>query len=128
MDATTATAETLLYKLVPLAVLFVIADLPWLYGNRAWAKQVLEKTQGGYPLQFRIPAAVPVYFALAYLILHASSPLSAFGIGFATYAVYDFTNYATLTNYNLQFAIADTIWGGVLFTVVYYLSRRLNIL
>jgi uncharacterized membrane protein len=121
-------AQETLYKLVPLAVLFFLADLPWLYGNQAWAAKVFQKVQGGIPLRLNIPAAIPVYFALAYLLLHASSPLSAFGIGFATYAIYDFTNLATLANYDPMFAIADTIWGGILFSVVYYLSTRMKLL
>jgi uncharacterized membrane protein len=128
MDAVTASkAPEMLLKLVPLALVFVIADLPWLYGNQRWAAQVFQKVQGA-PLRLHIPAAIPVYFALAYLLLHASSPLSAFGIGFATYAVYDFTNLATLTNYDPMFAIADTFWGGILFSVAYFLSKRLNLL
>lgn len=121
MDAT----ETL-YKLVPLTILFFLADLPWLYGNQAWAAKVFKKVQGS-PLRLNIPAAIPVYFALAYLLLHASSPMSAFGIGLATYGVYDFTNLATLSNYDPMFAIADTLWGGILFSVVYFLSTRLKL-
>lgn len=124
MDAGAAASATTLKKLVPLAALFVVADLPWLYGAGGWASNVLKRAQGGHPMQFYLPAAIPVYFALAYLILHASSPLSAFGIGFATYAVYDFTNLATLKYYDGRFAIADSIWGGVLFTIVYILGRR----
>ena len=49
-------------------------------------------------------------------------------MGLCTYAVYDFTNYSTLANYELQFAIADSIWGGVLFSIVREVGLRLNLL
>jgi uncharacterized membrane protein len=40
-------------------------------------------------------------------------------MGLSTYAVYDFTSYALLKNYDLRFAIADTLWGGILFAAVF---------
>jgi len=36
-------------------------------------------------------------------------------LGFLTYGIYDFTNLATIKNYDINIAIVDTIWGGVLF-------------
>ena len=33
--------------------------------------------------------------------------------GWILFGVYDFTNYSTLRNYSLTFAIVDTVWGGV---------------
>jgi uncharacterized membrane protein len=122
------TAQELSLKLVPLAALFFIADIPWLVGNQAWASSMFQKVQGGIPLKLNWVAAPIVYVALAYLLLHASSRLSAFFLGIATYAVYDFTNLATLAKYDPYFAIADTLWGGILFTIVYELGTRLNLL
>ncbi len=45
-------------------------------------------------------------------------------MGAATYAVYDFTNLATLKNYDFSFAVVDTLWGGVLFAIVRFLLNR----
>ena len=73
-------------------------------------------------------AAVPVYLATAFLVTRARSTLEAAWIGAATYAVYDFTNLATLANYDLKFAIADTVWGGVLFALTREAARVLSIL
>jgi len=70
----------------------------------------------------------PVYLALAFLVQRARSTQEAFFIGLSTYAVYDFTNYSTLTNYDLKFAIADSLWGGVLFSIVRELGIRLTLL
>lgn len=64
--------------------------------------------------------AVPVvYVALAYLLLQTKGPSEAFGLGVATYAVYDFTNLATLRGYEPWFAVMDSLWGGALF----YMAR-----
>jgi uncharacterized membrane protein len=58
----------------------------------------------------------------------ARSTTEAAAIGAATYAVYDFTNYATLTKYDFNFAVVDTIWGGALFSLVRLVGQRLNLL
>ena len=121
-----AVSDTLL-KLLPLAVLFFLVDLIWLFGIGDWAASVFQRVQGGAPLRFNLLAAVPVYVFLAFLLLHATSRGGAFLLGAATYGVYDFTNLATLTKYEPAFAIADTLWGGVLFAAVYSLKQYLGL-
>jgi uncharacterized membrane protein len=115
-------------RIIPLAVLFIVCDLPWLYTVGPWSQAMVKKIQGGSPMVLRWEAAPPVYIALAYLLLQADSMLNAFLIGLCTYAVYDYTNYATLTNYEPMFAIADTLWGGILFVIVRFVAMKLNIL
>jgi len=75
----------------------------------------------GSALQMKIWPAVIVYLALAYLATIPTTHLQAFLMGSSVYAVYDFTNMATLKNYQLPFAIADTLWGGILFLIVSYI-------
>jgi uncharacterized membrane protein len=89
---------------------------------------MVKKIQGGAPMTLRWEGAPIVYIALAYLLLQTHSNMQAFLVGLSTYAVYDFTNYATLTNYELKFAIADSIWGGILFSLVRQVAIRLNLL
>jgi uncharacterized membrane protein len=79
-------------------------------------------------MNVRLWGAVPVYLALAYLVTQATSAPRAFLLGMCTYAVYDFTNYSTLTNYDPRFAIADSLWGGVLFSLVREVGLRINLL
>ena len=114
--------------LVPIAILFVVCDMPWLFTVGNWSQTMIKKIQGGTPFAVRWEGAPPIYLALAYLLLQTTSTLQAFFIGLCTYAVYDFTNYATLANYELKFAIADTIWGGALFSIVREVSLRLHLL
>jgi uncharacterized membrane protein len=107
-------------------LLFVVTDMIWLVTAGKYALTMHEKIQG-VPVVFRYGAAAVVYVALAYLLTYAKSALNAFYIGLSAYAVYDFTNYALLKNYDIRFALADTIWGGILFSAVFmekvYLER-----
>ena len=115
-------------KIVPLSILIVVCDLPWLYASSNWANGMIKKIQGGAPISVRWEGALPVYLALAYLIMQTRNTSQAFLTGLCTYAVYDFTNYATLTNYDPWFAIADSLWGGILFVIVREAGMYLNII
>ncbi len=90
-------------------------------------KPMVQAIQGS-SLVFRYAGAIPVYLALGYLLSLASSWKEAALIGGATYAVYDFTNYATLKNYTLKFALQDTLWGATLFGISYSVGKYFKIL
>ena len=62
--------------------------------------------------------AIPVYLAIAYLMIEVTTDKNAFFVGAATYAIYDFTNLAMFKNYSPYFAVADSLWGGILFASV----------
>ena len=99
-------------------------DLPWLMVSSAYVGPMIQRIQGSPLKMSYLPAAV-VYLALGYLVLQTERPLDAFYLGAATYAVYDFTNLATLKNYDASFAIVDSLWGGVLFALVRFVLNRL---
>jgi uncharacterized membrane protein len=100
-----------------LAVLIFLIDIPWLWSVSGWSNQMIRQIQGS-PLEMKLWPAAIVYLALAYLATLPKSTLEAFLLGSSVYAVYDFTNLAILKDYQVAFAIADTLWGGVLFTIV----------
>lgn len=81
----------------------------------------------GSPLEMKFWAAGVVYIAMAFLLLQMKSPQEAFYFGAATYAVYDFTNLATLKNYDPKFAVADSLWGGILFSIAHTALEKLGI-
>lgn len=75
------------------------------------------------PLQLRVSGAVVAYislFLLASVFLPKVSQSESFLLGFLVYCLYESTNYATLSNWNLNVALIDSLWGGVLF----YLLKR----
>ena len=114
-------------KFIGLAGLILAMDIPWLTFTQPFVSKMVRKIQGGEDAVLRIGAALVVYVALAYLALLPETAKDAFLLGAAVYAVYDFTNYATLKEYDLRFAVADTLWGGVLFTAVFYATRFLKL-
>ena len=111
-----------LKQLVAAMVAFVLVDVVWLLTAGQYALQMTERIQGS-PVQFGILASIVVYVALAYLVYQVNTPLEAGLLGAATYAVYDFTSLAILKKYEVGIAIADTIWGGVLFATVFSILK-----
>lgn len=105
------------------AAVLLFVDLFWLLTGGIYARAMTERIQGE-AVSFRYVGAVIVYLALAYLLLETSSYQQAFLFGLATYAVYDFTNYALFEKYDWKFAIADSVWGGVLFVCTRYLLKN----
>jgi uncharacterized membrane protein len=117
-----------LRTLIPLAAVIAVCDLPWLTFVTPWARTMFQRVQGGAPMEFRLAALPPIYLALAYLLSRTGSVRDAFFMGLAVYAVYDFTNLATLGKYELKFALSDSLWGGVLFAVSRLVAERLGLL
>lgn len=106
------------------ALLLVLADLPWLSLLGGQYSAIVQAIQGGSQVRMRPLAGIVVYPALAYLLLQATSVKQAFLIGMSVYAVYDFTVLAAFDKYPLWIAVSDTLWGGVLFSLVYTLMTR----
>jgi uncharacterized membrane protein len=117
----------LTHTLIVIPILMAIIDAPYLTLTAANFKPMIMRIQGS-ALEFRVAAAIPVYLALAYLLTYANSWQQAAAIGAATYAVYDFTNYATIKNYTLSFALQDSLWGGILFALTWLAAKKLNLL
>jgi uncharacterized membrane protein len=114
-------------KQVVIAILLLVAvDAVWLFTAGQYALAMTERIQGS-PVSFNFAAGLVVYVALAYLIYQVNSVQDAALLGAATYAVYDFTSLTILKKYELGMAAADTLWGGVLFAIVFSILKRLGI-
>ena len=105
-----------------IVLLFVAVDSIWLIGGSSLSSKMIQDIQGS-PIAFRLWPAVIVYIALAYTVSIPKTSKEAFLLGLSTYAVYDFTNLAILKNYSLQFALMDTVWGGILMTIVWNIVK-----
>jgi len=92
--------------------------LPWLALGSTNSANMIKKIQGS-PIRIRYVPSLIVYFAISYLVTLPKNAKDAFLLGLATYAVYDFTNYAILEKYSLTFALMDSLWGGTLFAIVF---------
>ena len=109
-----------LVKYMTVAALIAALDLPWLLVSNTFVSSMVRKIQGE-DLKLKAGPAIVVYFALAYLALLPKTSLEAFLLGLCVYAVYDFTNLALLSKWQLTTAVIDTLWGATLF----YLTTKL---
>lgn len=105
-------------------VLLALFDLPWLFAIGETAQRMVLRIQGS-ELKVRLVPALIVYIALAYLVTKTETPLEAFKVGVAVYAVYDFTNLALFKNYTVSFAVLDSLWGGILLGMTRYALDRI---
>jgi uncharacterized membrane protein len=110
------------YLLIKTAAVIFLVDIFWLLTGGIYARNMTERIQGK-PIQMRFASAIIVYLFLAFMLLQTKSAKEAFLYGVAIYGVYDFTNHALLDQYDWKFAIADTIWGGVLFVIARHLLK-----
>jgi len=110
-------------RLLFVAVLMVLLDLPWLLLINGQYTAAIQTIQGGRNVRMRPMAGLVVYPALAYLALRTASLKEAFLTGAAVYAVYDFTVFAVFKEYPLYLALGDTLWGGLLFSAVFFLRE-----
>lgn len=116
-----------LLKLLCLSGLLIVVDLPWLYIQGPAVQDIVSNIQGDRSMNVRLWGGIPVYLALAYLLTQVTSAPRAFLAGMATYAVYDFTQIVTFDKYPLWFAMADSLWGGVLMSVVWSIGSHFKL-
>ena len=114
-------------KIGLVALLIFLLDLPWLSLVGGNYNAIIQAIQGGKEVRMRPIAGLAVYPALAFLALKTQSLKDAFLTGMSVYAVYDFTVLAAFKEYPFYMAVADTVWGGVLFTLVYWIRERLGL-
>ena len=105
--------------LAKIAAVMLLLDGIWicLVAGNAFSSMV-QNIQGSV-MKIRPGGAVVAYAAMILLfnqfITEESSGWDAFLLGFLAYLIFDGTNYALLTNYDLKTAVVDAMWGGFLF-------------
>jgi len=114
-------------EILILSVVIFLLDLPWISFIGGNYNAIIQAIQGGNKVRMRPMAGLVVYPALAFLALRTQSFKDAFLTGASVYAVYDFTVLAVFDKYPLYMAIGDTIWGGILFSSVYWIRNRFGI-
>ena len=114
-------------KILVIAIGLAVLDLPWLWINSKRVAEFVSDIQGGRSMNLRYWAGIPVYLALGYMVTQQTSAPRAFLAGLCTYAVYDFTQVFVLDRYPLAFAFADTVWGGLLMALAWWIAHRVGL-
>ena len=119
-----------------LIIVMLVLDFIWLSFNKKNYDMWIQGIQG-HQLIVKFWASLIAYsimIAAVYWILIPlvyQNPTDGFmtgaKIGFVIYGIYNSTNMAIFSNYNIQMAVVDTIWGTVLFGILGYLcSKRID--
>lgn len=111
-------------------VLLVIIDLVWLipFANPGY-QSMIQTIQRGTPMKTNIWSGIVVYLLMTTLLIQYGLPKTwnwkqPFLLGLCTYGIYDFTASTVFHQWNIPLAIMDTIWGGILFTIVAYIIHH----
>jgi len=109
-------------KVLVISVSLIVLDTIWIRGFLLEPfTAMIEKVQK-QAMQVRSVGVVIAYLALLVLAVvflpKTDNYLEAFLLGFCIYAIYDGTNYATLSQWDASVAIADSVWGGILFLLL----------
>jgi len=116
------------YKMLVSALGFVAIDFAYLSLIKGHFTRQIVAVQGS-PMTVNLFGAVVTYvfliFGLNYFIIGPRrSAQDAFLLGLMVYGVYDFTNLALLSKWQLFTAVTDTLWGGSLFYITTVLVHK----
>jgi len=119
-----------LYELLITSIVFISLDSVYLTLSKDYFKAQIKRVQGS-PLEMNIAGLLLCYtflvFGFHYFVIEKRmSLMDAFWLGILIYSVYEFTNYALLTNWSFLTVIIDTLWGGVLFFVSAFIITRVR--
>lgn len=120
-------ASDYVYAGLGAGALMMVMDGVWLQvlQKQAWSEEI-RRVQGS-PARFRVRYAALAYVVMLFAVLAIVVPnqdnskdaaAQGAALGFAIYGVFDFTNLAIFERYGLRMAIADILWGTLLFCVV----------
>ena len=112
------------------AILVVLIDSIYLSSVKGYFGKQIKDVQGT-PMKLDMMATVLAYvfivFGLNYFIIRKhASVMDAFLLGLVIYGIYEFTNKAILTKWTYTTVVMDTVWGGILFASVTFLTYQLE--
>lgn len=117
----------MIFDLVKLSVIFTLIDSVYLYSMSGKFQSMIKNIQGS-ELKMQILPTIFCYIFLVFLLYYfiiykKQTVLDAFLLGLAIYGVYETTNLAIFKNWNPVIGFVDTIWGGILFSLTFYIYK-----
>ena len=118
------------FDIIKLALIFSVIDAVYLFIMKDNFNQLVNKIQKS-PLKLKIFPTLFCYifliFTLYYFIVNKNASFfDAFLLGLGIYGVYDTTNMAIFKDWHYQTVIIDTLWGGILFSLTYFIYKYIN--
>jgi len=113
---------------IKLIIIVLLLDILFIYLSKDLFSKQINIVQNS-SLQLNYIGAIIAYFFVIFIlywfiIKDNKSIKDAFILGLSIYAIYEYTNYALLKNWNIKTTIIDTLWGATLFALSTYLYRK----
>tara|TARA_B100001057_G_C22202483_1_gene701317 strand:+ start:166 stop:537 length:372 start_codon:yes stop_codon:yes gene_type:complete len=117
--------------LVKLALILGVLDYSYIYNIKNYFNNMIISIQGK-EMNIKYLGVMLAYVFLfiilkLFVIDNKLSIINSFILGMSIYGVYDMTNYATISNWDFNFVILDTLWGGTLFALINFIYNKLTI-
>lgn len=124
-------------NVINILILFLVIDAPVLFiiNKDMYAKQFLRINQGEMNINNRTYiSAIISYILLAVglymFVLKDNNDMilqKAFLFGIVIYGIYNATNLATINEFGIKESVVDTLWGGIICTIITFLMRRFKL-
>ena len=117
-------------KLLLTAITLVVVDMGFLYLMGPYFGKMVKSIQGSDMVLNNLTAFITYVILVLqiyyFIISKNASYTDAFILGSTTYAIFDFTNLSVFKNYNINIALVDSVWGGILYMLVTFIFRQLE--
>lgn len=115
----------MILEIVKLSVILTLIDSIFLYSISGKFQKMIKNIQGSELKMSLIPTIlcyIFLIFSLYYfIVLKKESLTSAFLLGLSIYGVFETTNLAIFKKWDPIIGLIDTLWGGILFLLTYYI-------
>jgi uncharacterized membrane protein len=116
--------------IIKITIIMLIIDYIYLkyFGGPPFVKMVEKIQKEKFKINYNYVAIVYLLLVIIMYkyIIYTPGYHNSFVIGSIVYGVFDFTNMALFNNYQLNIAIQDSLWGGVLFTLTKFIFNKFN--
>lgn len=116
-------------QVVITSIILLALDAVYLSASQTiFAEQVAQVQR--VAMNVRLTGAIACYALLIlglnyFILFEQKTVLDAFLLGIIIYGVFDSTNYALFKHWKPTIALMDTLWGGILFALTTYFTRKL---
>jgi len=122
--------KKLMLKIITIMISFVVLDFIYFYIFKDVLLNAVKTVQKS-PLQINVFYGLLCYLTLTFVLYYfiikdKKSIYDAFLLGFCIYAVYETTTKAIFTNWNQWLVIMDSLWGGILFSLISFITYYYN--
>lgn len=118
-------------KYLVILTLVLLLDFCYLYLIKNTMLKVIKNIQQK-PLKINWIYLILCYLILSFTIYYfvikeRKSILYSFILGFCIYGIYETSNMTIFTNWNQNIVFIDTLWGGILFSIINYIYKYIII-